>query len=130
MNQVYRQVAKQIDPRVSDPGSVASKIRFAVHKTLPDLRCWQELALSPHLLHHDQMSSLKARPMETTHFRVDGMTCQGCVKSVTTALQRVPGVSKAQVSLEQESASVQYDPTKTSVAAIKSAVSAAGYDVG
>lgn len=67
--------------------------------------------------------------MENIQFHIEGMTCQGCVKSVTTALERVPGVSKAQVSLERECANVQYDPTKTGVAVIKSAVESAGYDV-
>ena len=32
--------------------------------------------------------------METTTFKVIGMTCQGCVNSVTRVLQSVPGVGK------------------------------------
>jgi len=32
--------------------------------------------------------------------KVTGMTCQHCVRAVTTALERVPGVDKAEVDLE------------------------------
>jgi copper chaperone CopZ len=57
------------------------------------------------------------------------MTCQGCVRSVTNALQHTPGVRQARVSLEQQQASVIFDSTKTDLAALKAAVSAAGFDV-
>jgi copper chaperone len=65
--------------------------------------------------------------MNETTLRVEGMTCQGCVRSVTNALQHVPGVSKAQVSLERNEAAVLFDEAKTNVAALKAAVEAAGF---
>ena len=37
---------------------------------------------------------------------VSGMTCGHCVQSVTTALEKVPGVEKAEVSREQGEAIV------------------------
>ena len=39
-------------------------------------------------------------------FRVQGMTCQNCVKHVTKALSSLPGVTHVEVSLEQGSAQV------------------------
>src|SRR3954466_5559078 len=45
-----------------------------------------------------------------TELRVSGMTCQNCARHVTEALQTVPGVSSATVSLPQESASVRWSP--------------------
>ncbi len=47
--------------------------------------------------------------METTTIRVDGMSCGGCVKSVTGVLTALEGVAKAEVSLEQKQAVVEFD---------------------
>lgn len=38
--------------------------------------------------------------MNTIHLDVQGMSCGGCVKSVTAALNRVPGVSAVDVDLQ------------------------------
>ncbi len=67
--------------------------------------------------------------MEQTVINVEGMTCGGCVASVTKAIQRLDGVEQANVSLESKIASVIYDKEKTSEAAIEQAVRDAGYDV-
>ncbi|MHB1606023.1 MAG: heavy metal translocating P-type ATPase [Leptospirales bacterium] len=42
-----------------------------------------------------------------SRFRVQGMTCQNCVKHVTKALSTLPGVSKVDVSLERGLAQVE-----------------------
>ena len=65
--------------------------------------------------------------METVELKVEGMDCQGCVKSVTRMLSGVAGVSSVDVSLEQGSARVTYDPSKSNVAEMKRAVERAGY---
>jgi len=65
--------------------------------------------------------------METVDLKVEGMDCQGCVKSVTRMLSGVAGVSSVDVSLEQGSAKVTYDPSKSSLAEMKRAVERAGY---
>lgn len=39
--------------------------------------------------------------------RVEGMTCNHCVMAVKKALMRVPGVEKAEVSLERAEALVE-----------------------
>ena len=46
----------------------------------------------------------------TREFAVEGMHCQGCVSSVTGAVKRVAGVANVSVSLEQKSATVEFDP--------------------
>lgn len=43
----------------------------------------------------------------TTRIHIEGMTCGHCVAGVTRALQSVPGVESAQVSLENKSAHVE-----------------------
>ena len=65
--------------------------------------------------------------METVELKVEGMDCQGCVKSVTRMLSGVAGVEKVDVSLEAGNAKVTYDPAKSSVADMKRAVERAGY---
>ena len=42
-------------------------------------------------------------------FTVEGMHCGGCVKSVTGAVSRLPGVRRVDVSLERKAATVEYD---------------------
>ena len=65
--------------------------------------------------------------METVELKVEGMDCQGCVKSVTRMLSGVAGVEKVDVSLEEGRARVTYDPAKSNVAEMKRAVERAGY---
>ena len=65
--------------------------------------------------------------METVELKVEGMDCEGCVKSVTRMLSGVPGVQKVDVSLADANAKVTYDPAKAGVAEMKKAVERAGY---
>jgi copper chaperone CopZ len=65
--------------------------------------------------------------METVELKVEGMDCEGCVKSVTRMLSGVPGVEQVDVSLAQGSAKVTYDPAKSGLAQFKRAVERAGY---
>ena len=68
--------------------------------------------------------------METVTLNVQGMTCGGCVASVTRVLKATPGVDNAVVRLDSNSATVTFDPARTSVPALKSAIEDAGYAVG
>lgn len=65
--------------------------------------------------------------MEQVEFKVEGMDCGGCVKSVTRMLNGVAGVSKVDVSLEQARAAVEFDAAKTSLSELKRAVERAGF---
>jgi copper chaperone len=67
--------------------------------------------------------------METTTLNIKGMTCMGCVSSVTRVLKAAPGVADAQVTLEPAQARVQFDAALTNAAQLKSALEDAGYDV-
>jgi copper chaperone len=65
--------------------------------------------------------------METIELKVEGMDCEGCVKSVTRMLSGVPGVESVDVSLEQALARVTYDPAKSGTTELKRAIERAGY---
>lgn len=65
--------------------------------------------------------------MQTTIIKVAGMSCSGCVKSVTNVLQALPGVKKAEVSLEKAEARVEHDASATRDA-MKQAIADAGFE--
>ena len=64
--------------------------------------------------------------MEAT-YKVSGMTCGGCVKSVTNALQRLSPDLLVKVSLEDNTATIRGDHNE---AAIRRAIEDAGFDFG
>lgn len=66
--------------------------------------------------------------METTTLKVGGMSCGGCVKSVTGVLEALPGVGKAEVSLEKGEARIEFDAARATRAAMVDAVIDAGFE--
>jgi copper chaperone len=64
-----------------------------------------------------------------TALEVSGMTCEGCVRSVQRVLEQLPGVTRAEVSLAQGSAVVDFDPGQCSRERLAAAVRDAGYEV-
>jgi len=60
---------------------------------------------------------------------ITGMTCGGCVNSVTKVLQATPGVQQASVSLLPSEAKVSYDPAVTNPELLAKAVAEAGFSV-
>ena len=66
--------------------------------------------------------------METTILKVGGMTCNGCVRSVSNVLRGLPGVENAEVSLDKAQASVTFDPQKIDLSRLRSAIEDAGYE--
>jgi len=65
--------------------------------------------------------------MNKTTIKISGMSCGGCVKSITRALTALPGVTKAEVSLEQAQAVIDYDPGKVSQPGLVQAIEDAGF---
>jgi copper chaperone len=68
--------------------------------------------------------------METLVLKVSGMSCGGCVKSVTGVLEALPGVSKADVSLERSEAAISYESGKVSREQMVQAIDDAGFEAG
>lgn len=67
--------------------------------------------------------------METITMNVKGMTCNGCVASVTRVLKAVPGVADVAVTLQPGAAKVTYDAARTGTPALKTAIEDAGFEV-
>jgi copper chaperone len=68
--------------------------------------------------------------MDTTIIKVGGMKCGGCVKSVTSVLQELQGVARAEVSLEQGQVQVEYEAARVGIDAMKAAIVDAGFEAG
>ncbi len=64
---------------------------------------------------------------DKAEIKVGGMTCAMCAGAIEKALRQLPGVESAAVNLGSEQAFVEYDPTKTGLAAMKNAVESLGY---
>ena len=70
----------------------------------------------------------RAAPRSATELTVTGMTCANCARHVTEAIQSVPGVHSATVSLEANQASVRWAAgAAQDVPAVIRAVEEAGY---
>lgn len=62
-----------------------------------------------------------------TRVRVEGMSCQHCVRAVFTALAAVEGIARADVSLGM--AEIEHDGRVT-VEQLREAVAVVGYSIG
>jgi copper ion binding protein len=65
--------------------------------------------------------------MKTT-LKIEGMSCEHCVKHVTQALEGISGVESARVSLKHNNAEVEHSDA-VSLETMKAAVVEAGYEV-
>lgn len=67
-------------------------------------------------------------PTDQVVLQLRGMTCGGCVASVTRALERVPGVRRAVVTLDPPRAVIDRDPGAAGTPALIEAAANAGFD--
>lgn len=64
---------------------------------------------------------------KTVTLAVENMSCAACPITVRKSLEKVPGVAKAKVDFDTKTATVTFDPAKTTVEALTRATTAAGY---
>ncbi|HNX14459.1 MAG TPA: heavy metal translocating P-type ATPase [Oscillospiraceae bacterium] len=58
---------------------------------------------------------------------IGGMTCAACAQRVEKSIKKLEGVAGASVNLATEKATVQYDPQKIRLSAIRESIEKAGY---
>jgi periplasmic mercuric ion binding protein len=73
------------------------------------------------------LSSPALAGQQTVRLSVPGMYCSACPTIVKGSLQKVAGVTKVEISLEQRTAVVTFDDGKASVADLVKATTNAGY---
>ncbi len=66
---------------------------------------------------------------ETRKLNVQGMSCQHCVHAVKSSVSALAGVDTVEVSLEKNLVTIGFDPGKTSLQSIKTAIEGQGYSV-
>jgi Cu+-exporting ATPase len=69
----------------------------------------------------------KSKKPEKANIYITGMSCTTCAATIEKALAEMPGVEKAGVNFASEKASIEYDPSRVSLAQIKNTVSQLGY---
>jgi copper ion binding protein len=66
--------------------------------------------------------------MTTKTFKVIGMTCDHCVRSVTQALESQDGVTRVVVDLKAGRARVEYDESRVTAGQLEAVVAGEGYE--
>jgi len=66
--------------------------------------------------------------MENKKLKVQGMSCEHCVKAVTNALGTISGVADVAVSLKEGTVSFKHDPALAPVEKIKAAITEEGFE--
>ncbi|WP_118788887.1 heavy-metal-associated domain-containing protein [Haemophilus haemolyticus] len=66
--------------------------------------------------------------MKTITLNIEGMHCDGCVKSVTRVLTELDGVQSADVQLEGK-ANITFDENRVNIAQLIEVIEDAGFDV-
>lgn len=76
-------------------------------------------------------STEKPLPANTKQvtFAVTGMTCTSCEPAIRLALEKTPGVARADVSYQRGDAVVDYDPAVTSPEKLRDVINGTGYKV-
>lgn len=66
--------------------------------------------------------------MEKSVLKVDGMSCEHCVKAITKAVSALPGASDVTVDLKAKTVTVEHDQA-LSLDKIKYEIEEQGYDI-
>ena len=66
--------------------------------------------------------------MSTIIIRIRGMSCSGCVNSIKTVLEKIPGVSSVEVSLDDAQAVIQHDASSPGREIFNQAIEDAGFE--
>ena len=61
--------------------------------------------------------------------KVEGMTCQHCVQTVTETVGKMTGVEKVEVRLDQKEVTIDFDELQTQTEAISAQIVEAGFEV-
>ncbi|OAF12437.1 MerR family transcriptional regulator [Bradyrhizobium centrolobii] len=71
----------------------------------------------------------KGSRMKTALFKIGGMHCDGCARTIAAVVSAEPGVQKATVSFNAQEARIMFDPQATDEERLVVAVQKAGYAV-
>jgi copper chaperone len=61
--------------------------------------------------------------------KVEGMTCQHCVDTVTEKVSMITGVKKVMVNLEEKKVSIEFEESQTQLNKISAQIIEAGFEI-
>ncbi|HWJ77263.1 MAG TPA: copper chaperone CopZ [Niallia sp.] len=67
--------------------------------------------------------------MENIVLKVEGMSCNHCVKAVEGSVEKLSGVTAVEVNLAEGLVNVEYDKNQVTLETIKDTIDDQGYDV-
>ncbi|GLK70683.1 MerR family DNA-binding protein [Ancylobacter dichloromethanicus] len=76
-----------------------------------------------------QSQAARGLKMKTAIFKIDGMHCDGCARTVAALVSSEPGVRKATVSFKAREARILFDPNAASEERLAATIQQAGYAV-
>ncbi len=76
-----------------------------------------------------QNRTMKGRNMKTAIFKIGGMHCDGCARTIEALVSTEPGVHKAAVSFKTQEARILFDPQVGTEDQLAAAIRTAGYSV-
>jgi P-type Cu+ transporter len=132
VNLATERATVQYDPRqttVADIGIAVERAGYGV-ADLPAEPLAAIEPTAPALVSRNGSNDAERAEAAEAILPIEGMTCASCVRRVEKGLEKVPGVTAANVNLATESATVAYDPTIADLATLHTAVERAGYHVG
>ncbi|MZH05197.1 MAG: heavy-metal-associated domain-containing protein [Nitrospinae bacterium] len=67
--------------------------------------------------------------MKQESVKVEGMTCQHCVQTITEALKKIPGLDSVAVDLDKKEVDVKFDENETSLQEITGKIVEVGFEL-
>ncbi len=67
--------------------------------------------------------------MTKESLKVEGMTCQHCVQTITDALRKIAGINKVAVYLDKKEVQVDYNDEKTNLQEISDKIVEVGFEL-
>ena len=67
--------------------------------------------------------------MKQELIKVDGMTCQHCVQTITDVVKKIPGLISINVNLDKKEVDVKYDENETSLQVITKKIFEIGFEL-
>lgn len=66
--------------------------------------------------------------LKRAKIKIDGMSCQHCVKTVTDAMVDLDGVSQVKVNLKKGEAKIKFEKGRLDLEQLKTAIVTAGFE--
>ncbi|MFT4578822.1 MAG: copper chaperone [Nitrospinales bacterium] len=67
--------------------------------------------------------------MTQDSLKVDGMTCQHCVQTITDAVEKIAGTNKVAVDLDKKEVQVDYNEEETNLQEISDKIVEVGFEL-